>query len=393
MKKQLLIILIAIWSINGYSQIKYETGYFVSNDGSRFNCLIKNIDWKNNPKEFTYKLSENADPSVADIKSVVEFGISDFAIYKRFTINVDRSSEVLSQLSTNRNPEFTEEELFLKVLVEGKATLYSYEEGDFRKYFFKMDSSVVEQLIFKSYSVSRFETKENNSFRQQLVNNLKCEKISSADIEKINYTINDLVKIFNSYNECQNSGSKDYEKKANRDNFNLSVRPGLNHSSLVFNSPSDALEIDFGKKLTVRFGIEVETLLPFNKNKWAIIIEPTYQYFKSEITSGNRYFAIDYKSIELPIGIRYYIFLNENSKFYLNSSYVIDFDFYSEIVTVNGTWNEISSRPNWAFGLGYTQNNKYTLELRYGLSRDIIRDPNFNSDYKTISFILGYKLF
>lgn len=392
MKKQLFFILILFWSITSYSQIKFESGYFVSNDGNRIDCLIKNIDWKNNPTEFSYKLSENAEIKTADIKSVLEFGITDFIKYKRFSVDIDKSSEDMSHLSKTRNPEFSKEELFLKVLVEGKATLYSYEDGYIRKYFFCTDSINVEQLVFKSYLHSELELMENNSYKQQLLNNLKCQKITMKDIDRLHYRYTDLAKLFTIYNECQNSATIDFEKKIDRDLFNLSLRPGLNVSILQINSPSNDINIDFGNKLTYRFGAEAEYNMPFNNNKWALFIEPTFQYYKSEFSKNSQYFKIDYKSIELPIGVRYYVFLNDKSKIYINSSFVIDFDLNSEISTVNGTWADVDSKPNWAFGLGYKQNNKFTFEMRYDLSRDLIPFSSFYSHYKTFSIILGYNI-
>ena len=45
-----------------------------------------------------------------------------------------------------------------------------------------------------------------------------------------------------------------------------------------------------------------------------------YQYFKAEYIRGTQEFAVFYNSIELPVGLRHYFFLNENSKFFINSS-------------------------------------------------------------------------
>ena len=58
-------------------------------------CLINNVDWKNNPTKFTYKLSETTEEKTATLETASEFG-----------------SELL----------------FLQTLVKGKATLFSYEE-------------------------------------------------------------------------------------------------------------------------------------------------------------------------------------------------------------------------------------------------------------------------
>ena len=77
MKKQLLFLLTIILSFNCYSQISFEKGYYINNSYQKTNCLIKNIDWKNNP--------------------------------------TDRSSEIMDDLNNDKNPTFKEEKLFLKV--------------------------------------------------------------------------------------------------------------------------------------------------------------------------------------------------------------------------------------------------------------------------------------
>src|SRR5690606_21684320 len=91
MKNQLLLILITILSFNCYSQISFEKGYYIDNNDQRINCLIKNVDWKDNPTEFEYKLSENSAPEKASIKLVKEFGVDNISRYIRTTVNIDKS--------------------------------------------------------------------------------------------------------------------------------------------------------------------------------------------------------------------------------------------------------------------------------------------------------------
>ena len=45
-------------SFIGFTQIRFEKGYFITNYGKRIDCFIKDIDWKNNPTKFDYKLNE-----------------------------------------------------------------------------------------------------------------------------------------------------------------------------------------------------------------------------------------------------------------------------------------------------------------------------------------------
>jgi hypothetical protein len=395
MKKQLLCLLIVIVSFNCHAQISFKKGDFIDNNGDKIECFIKDVDWKNNPIEFKYKLSRNSETKEATIAAVKEFTIQNFSKYVRGNVKIDRSSSDLNHLSSIRNPVYEEEKLFLKVLVEGKTNLYHYEDGNLVRFFFsKNDHNVIEQLIFKNYLTTNNFRGENNMFRQQLLNELKCHSITSKNIEKTKYNKKDLTSFFILYNECMDSAviNNNNNAKKKRDLFNLNIRIGLNTSSLSVNNQANTFRnVDFGNKFQFRFGIELESILPFNRNKWAIIAEPTYQRFNSEQESPNS--IVDYKSIEIPLGIRHYFFLNANSKLFINGSYVLDNVLKSKI-SYSNTDFEITKSTNLAFGLGYKQNDKYSLELRYHTSRNLLSNfVFFDSDYNTLSIIFGYSLF
>ncbi|MDO9261015.1 MAG: porin family protein [Flavobacteriaceae bacterium] len=408
MKKKLLLFLGAILTINCYSQISFEKGYYINNSSQKIDCLIKNNDWKNNPIDFEYKISENDEIKTVSIKSVKEFGIHNISKYLRKTVKIDRSSEKISELGDDKNPMFKEEQLFLKVLVEGKANLYSYEDGNLRRFFYNIEDSNVEQLIFKSYKTSDDDKGENNRFRQQLWNDLKCPTFKMSKVENLKYKKNSLILFFSQYNKCNNSDFLNYEEKQTRDLFNLTLRTRLNNSSLIIQNsvPSSAGETDFGNKLGLGFGIEAEFILPFNKNKWSIMIEPTYQNFKVEKTADVNYVSggklisqVKYNSIEIPVSLRHYFFLNNNSKIFINASYIFDSSSKSSIEfrrADNSSLNslDIKTRPNLAFGIGYKLNDKYGLEMRYQTGREVLNDYSYwNSDYKTLSIIFGYSIF
>ena len=401
MNKQLLFLLIAILSLNCYSQISFEKGYYIDNANQKTNCFIRNIDWANNPTKFEYKLFENGESKKATIKSIKEFSIYSISKYIRSTVNIDRSSENINKLSTDRNPIFNEEELFLKVLVEGKSNLYEYTDGNLNRYFYTKANSDIEQLIFKSYKTIEITVGKNNRFRQQLLFNLKCPNFKMSKIESINYNKNDLVHFFTEYSECHNNDLVNFEIKQKKDLFNLTIRPRLNSSSLkIQNSTSNY--IGFENKTKFGFGFEAEFILNFNKNKWAIAFEPTYQSFKSEKTtnvnnvSGGILIAeVDYNIIEVPVSLRYYLFLNKNSKIFINASFIFALNSKSSIEfkrADNSSLNslEIATRNNLAFGIGYKLYDKYSLEVRYLSGREIL---NLNSDYRTSSIIFGYSLF
>jgi len=395
MKKKLLFLLITIFSINCYSQINFEKGYFINNSDQKINCLIKNVDWNNNPTEFKYKLTKSSDAQKATIETVKEFGIYNISKYSRQIVQIDKSSDNINELSNKKRVELEEEELFLKVLVEGKANLYMYQGGKNKKYFYSTDAIKIEQLIFKRYLSNDNKVGEVNRYKQQLWNHVRYPTLKMKKIENLDYKKDDLVRFFVVYNESSSEKYTNYEEKEKKDLFNLNIRPGLNNSSLsIRNSEASARDTEFDNEFGIRFGIEAEFVLSFNKNKWAFIIEPTYQYFKSEkkLTSQNA--KINYTSIELPIGIRHYFFLNEESKVFLNASFIVDFSSKSVIDFDVETDLDINTRDNVAIGIGYKYKNTYSLEFRLLTGREILSSYQFwNSNYKTVSVIFGYSIF
>lgn len=408
MKKYLLLLSVVILSFNSYSQILFEKGYFIDNSNQKIECLIKNVDWSNNPTSFEYKLSENSESISSNLKTASEFGIYNVCKYTRRTVKIDISSNKTEELSVEKNPVFAEQELFLKVLVEGKSNLYFYEKANSKRFFFSKDNSDIIQLVYKRFLMSNNIITENNQYKQQLWNDLKCESIQISSLNKLQYIEKSLIDFFIEYNKCNNSDFKDYRSKEKKDQFNLSLRARLNNSSLTMENYTTRSNVDFGNKSSFGFGIEAEFILPFNKNKWAISVEPTYQNFKTDVTQIINYSSgppdifnnsINYSSIEIPLSLRHYLFLNNDSKFFINVSYVLDFPMSSTFIYRNNNPN-ISARiidatmPNIASGIGYKFKNKYSGELRYQSSRNIVSDYiNLNSKYSTLSLIFGYSIF
>jgi hypothetical protein len=395
MRKQLPLILLILLSFDAWSQIVFEKGYFIMDDNQKIECLIRNTDWQYNPSEFKYRLSEISEVQTARLESVKEFGIENLSKYVRARVNIDRSSENLAELSKNRNPVFEEEMLFLKVLVEGDATLFIYEERGLRRFFYQTTGSEIKQLVFKPYLLDKRKVAYNNHFRQQLHNDLQCHEITLDDFDKLKYDRNYLGRFFIRYNQCQSAGYINYDEKEKKTLVNLSIRPGINHSRLaIYDAVIDKKYIDFETLLKLRFGFEVELIIPFNKNKWAFIFEPTYQNFITQKDINGQSFSVNYWSVELPAGIRHYFYFNERSKAFINTSIIWDISKNSTVQL--GTWRtlEIRGFNNYAAGIGYNYDDRYSIELRYLTNRNLLgKYMGWRSEYKTISLILDYSIY
>ncbi len=408
MKQHYLFFIAALITLNTFSQTSFQNGYIINNLNEKISCLIENRDWNNNPTDFKYKLSENSEILTGNLQTVQEFGIDNTSKYVRSNVNIDRSPSNINNLSDTKAPLFEKEDLFLNVLVDGKAVLYSYEGIRLKRYFISVDNSPIEQLVYKEYTnFDRTEIGKNTHYKQQIFNALSCPKITPGQIESLEYKKNDLVAVFLAYNSCDDSQMTNYVEKRKRDLININLRPRANSASLETEAPvnsSDKIQLD--TQTSFGFGVEFEYILPFNNDSWSLSIEPTYQSYKSDgfntydVVSGEiLYASIDYKSIEIPITARHYFFQNKSSKFYLNAAFLIDISLDSTIEYNRDNGSnldtlEINSGNSYAFGLGYKYNNKYSLEIRYQTNRDLLGNfPSLTSDYTSTSIIFGYTIF
>jgi len=406
-KKRFLLLILLGLGLDCYSQIKFELGYFIKNSGERIDCLIKNSDWKDNPTEFDYKLLESEKVETQYISNVTEFYILNTPNrFYKISVDIDESRNNIEDLDNIKEPRFVNKEIFLKPLIEGEATLYSYESKEDLKFFYKVGDSKVQQLVYKKYNVNN-RIRENVQYRSQLWSDLKCESILHDDVGSIPYKAQSLNELFIKYNRCTQTDFHIYNDKNGRDLFNLSLRPGVSLASLkIENSDVNGRDVDFGMDVEFRFGLEVEYIMPFNKNKWSLVFEPTYKVFKtskdlpplSNPFSGLPVFVeVSYSSIEIPVGIRYYSFINDQSKVFANLLYLSELGLDSKVIfeATNGNRSslDISSNGAISFGLGYNYDNKAGVELRYRSSNVLNRYVSWTSNYDTISLILSYSIF
>lgn len=390
LKFYFLTILLIFQVSFSFSQIRFEKGYFIDNNNQRFECLIKNYDWKNNPEEIEFKTGDASESKKADISTVKEFGITGYSKFVRVQTNIDRSPTNISNLSTKITPEWSNEIIFLKVLIEGKAKLYYYEDQSLACFFYSLTDSLVQQLIYKEYLNENNEVTINNRFRQQLWIDLRCENTLMNSLENISYRKSDIEKYVNKFNECSgNSG--DVIQTGNKNKLlHLRVTPGVEYAKMLFYNGSESIfYYDYGHLTSFRLGFEMEVLLPFNKNKWGFVIEPSYRQYKStkEFRAGD--VTLNYQSIEFPIGLRHYFFLSKNTKLFLNAMFIPGWspDFNSTL-----KYLEIKNRSSYAFGAGVGY-KKFSTEFRYYTHQDLLSDYiMWSSDYQRLSFIVGYKI-
>ncbi|NOU45506.1 MAG: tRNA modification GTPase [Bacteroidales bacterium] len=394
MKIKILFCILFLSAECSFGQIIFEKGYLITNENQKIECLIKNNDWDLSPTMIKYKLIDNEDIKTGNISTIREFGIYGYSRYIKATVKIDRSSTKLSDLSQSRNAIWNQEQLFLKVLVQGKANLYCYKERNFTKFFYSLTDTLIQQLMFKEYSVNSHQMATNNDFRQQLMREVSCENTPLTTIEKINYDQNELERYFEKYNACEKNSIATTNTKKKLGKFNLRITPGLNYSSLSLGD-GNAIKTKkyFKNEPDFRFGLEAEYILPFNKNKWGVTFEPSYYYFKGKNPLSTSFKIVKFSSLYFSIGVRHYFFLNNTNKIFINGiiNSITRIDLNSQISSIIGTLY-IRHKPNLAFGVGFEYRN-LSAEFRYYTNQGALKyRSDWSFEYSNISFIIGYKL-
>jgi len=385
-------ILLAFITIQSFAQINFENGYFIDNNNQRIECLIKNQDWKNNPEEFEYKFTANGISEKGNLSTVKEFGVTGFSRYVLADTKIDISPADIENLSKERNPEWSQRQMFLKVLVEGKAMLYYYEKEAIIRFFYSVSDTVINQLIYKEYYTADNQVAENFKFREQLWVDVRLANASMNSVENMRCNVSDLVRYFKKYNGAERNSSSVNTETKKKDSFHLRITPGLNFSSVTITNvdyPDSKTALD--NKINFRIGIEAELILPFNKNKWGLMIEPSYQYYNSSGQQGSyETVEIKYQSVEFPVGLRHYFFLNEKTKLFLDATVIPGYSlvFNSKINNL-----DIGTQISYAFGGGISY-KRWSSEIRYYTNRDLAKDYfQIKNDYTRLALILGFRIF
>lgn len=392
--KNLFYATLLLFSTFAYGQITFENGYFIKSNGEKTDILIKNYDWKNNPSVIEYKVTENEIPIKMKTSDLQEFSVGGQK-YITAKVLIDRSSSRIEELSSSKDFESSEETLLLKQLVDGKAGLYKYSDGSIVRFFYKRESdNLFKPLNYKEYLVNNNLIQKNEEYKNQLRKEFAdSEKIRSTDIQNLVYRENELVKIFKNYNNVTELKTK------NKNNFHVYIKPGIGISNYKILPPSENLSVGKKKENSIIFkaGLELEYILNFNKGKWALFSEPSFQTVKFKVNDyNNRNFAVNFSSIQIPFGLKYNMFLNSKSKIYVSTALHFNLMLSKNTFTVdNYSTPAREALYLYSFGIGYNY-EKFGAELKWGTT------PNFSSSYYGIyhdmtmdglNLSLSYKLF
>lgn len=385
MKKALqLLLLLASPAV--FSQINFEPGYFVNDNGKKTECLIRNVAWKNTPETFDYKLSESGEIQTESLRNVKEFSVGTAYRFKRFVVDIDRSNDFTNRLTHIREPQFVKDTIFLKTLVDGKATLYHYEEPGIIKYFYSTgDHTEATQLFYKRYIVGSSTIKENNNYRQQLFLIMKDEMPQASRYERVKYKKDPLVKLFMEYN---GDNAKNMDAKHLKGDINLKLVAGGGLGSLTIANNYN-IDHEFDKGTVFMAGAELEYILPFNKNKWSMFVMPNVQFYNATSSDDVLEYEAKYSSFQIGVGGRHYMFLTDKSKLFIDAAYNFAFQMGDSYIKYNNPQLDISKATSLTVGAGFNY-GPYSAAIRHTFKHGITEYVYWDIDYSTTAIVLSY---
>ncbi|GAA0733143.1 hypothetical protein GCM10009430_47060 [Aquimarina litoralis] len=402
--KSLLSIIVGLFFITTIqAQSIYEAGYFVDNNGKRTKCLIKKLPWRTNPTEFQWKKNISSSSKTATIENIKEFGVGEDYVYKRYILQFDLNGDTVGKSTKSKDPDLTYKKIFLRTILKSKTTLYQYSKNNVHRFFYTNPTTVYPELLLYKVFYTPDESKkpgkkvipqENNTYQEQLAKKIKC---GDQNPSKLTYTQRDLKKYFKKYNECK--GNKiEYiiRKKINQTRIGVVAAAdliGFTHGS----NPNigAAGGVNYDDVFAPRYGVFIETFIPFSKVDLSFFLESTYKAFTMDgrdFAISNSAFELDYKSINVAVGPRFHIYLSPKFELFLEGGLTVDFNIGTESNVFEE--NELENTTTDYFYGGGIGSGRVKIGFRQYTPKNISKSTAIpDSELTTSSLYVSFNIF
>ncbi len=371
------------------SNAQTKKGYYITNSGQRVEGFFKEVDFlkTENPEFTTLPGGEYFKLLPAVVK---EYGIDGDYKFESHAVKVDLSQSTSdNSLSTIKEPKWDKRDIFLNILVEGDATLYSVFVGE-TKYFYSIKSKniAVKQLVYKRY-IAGSVIRENSEYKQDLFVNVNCNETIKS-FENLRYEKNSLQKVFDKFNKCDGKDSSiSYDNIVEEESgikYTMSAGLALNR----FRLEADGF-IDKDAHATGVIGAEAVVLTPYSN--FGIFARLDYTHAKGEVRANVDYsnniqngatYDVDY--ISFLVGPRIYFSKSKTAKaFFADIGLGFVFGMGDIIKTTHvKVNNEYLPYQSWEYkantnifiglGIGYNISKKFGVDVRYDTNRETVNN-------------------
>lgn len=296
-------LLLFFHGLNVISQVNFQPALILTKTNDSIQGYIDYRNWDKNPLFISFKKSDTNDISVLSPKDILAFKVGgDF--YISATVKTEGSSVIVGDLDNKPNLKITEAVVFLLNIYDGPKSLFLYKRSDnIVNYYIKSDTAY-NLLIYKKYMKVKEGINvitENKTFIGQLKIYLEdCQSIQSK-LDKISYSQNDLIKIFNYYTKCTQPGMV-REQKTNKIKAEFGLFTGLTLSTLKFKSiVIDYYIADYKPSMNFTGGVFCNLVLPRNLSKFSISNELQYTQYAFNTINEDYSNNLDYTNTTIDL--------------------------------------------------------------------------------------------
>ncbi len=373
-----------------FGQIRFVEGILGQSGKAARQVLLEDREWLGTPASIQFKTSEFAEVQKLSLTEIDYFQIGNEAKYIKKEVDLNVSSTDTRRLESTRLPVIEKRTVLLKVLVEGSVSLLMYEDPLYFNFLVQKGNSIPELLVYKKYLINNHQISYNQTFIQQLKNSYM---FPGANPEAVSYTENSLSNYFLKLNQSIDSKDITIYKREKKNVFSFSPKFGFTYSDIGLRLPEplggSSYVYKWPKHLEYRIGTEIEATLPFNKNKWSVILEPSLQWNPHDSLSHLFYERSGFKFLEFPVGLRYYFFLGDNSRISLTAQCSPGFGpAFGSVVK----GKKVNPSANFSGAVGFNL-NKITIEGKYISNTNLFAlYQNSRTEYYRYVLSVSYRL-
>ena len=224
-----LYLLAFLMTFTSFSQINFEPGYIIKNNGERVEGYIRNAEWLYNPEKVQFKTNPGASAKEYFIEDLKSFSVTGYEIFVRYDVLIDQKATNNYPYPVERNPKMEQSRVLLRLVVDGESKLLQYKTPKSDLFFYQLQNETPKQLIYRTYQAKESYLGYNEQFKQQLKNEFECENFSDRDFMDLKYSRESLKTFFQEYLKCKDSnydilGKKEVNVKIPGD-FKFKISP------------------------------------------------------------------------------------------------------------------------------------------------------------------------
>jgi hypothetical protein len=200
-----LIFSSTVWA----DETDWKNGYILQSKDTIYGEIAYEAVAK--PNTFLFKPKENNAPiQTFNALNCIGFGIMEgkgknWQHFRAFKTNLEVSEMSLGEISSEKQPKFESQTLFLRAFCVGtKASLWLYKAKNKTHLFLQKENDTPMELVKKQYYTdnTKAQLADNNMYRQQLLVALSACK-NSVDWSSIPYLEDNISTLIANYNQCQ----------------------------------------------------------------------------------------------------------------------------------------------------------------------------------------------